>query len=49
MTHARENAEAGSNEAAASRKWTRPAVQRLAAGSAEDGSGPALDGILNPS
>jgi hypothetical protein len=30
-------------------EWMRPQVQRVAAGFAEDGSGPLLDGILNPS
>lgn len=31
------------------REWIRPSVQQLAAGSAEDSSGPATDAIFNPS
>ena len=49
MTRSHEQNKAGSNAVATPRKWVRPALQRFAAGSAEDGSGPALDGILNPS
>ena len=48
MTVARENQELAT-EASARREWTRPAVQQLAAGSAEDSSGPDFDGITNPS
>jgi len=36
-------------EAGARREWIRPSVQQLAAGSAEDSSGPATDAITNPS
>lgn len=36
-------------EEASLREWIRPAVQQLAAGSAEDSSGPATDAITNPS
>ncbi|HYE27114.1 MAG TPA: hypothetical protein VEA61_02615 [Allosphingosinicella sp.] len=31
------------------RQWIRPTVQQLAAGSAEDSSGPDTDTITNPS
>ena len=48
MTHATEN-KAASNLVEASREWVRPAVQHLAAGDADDETGPSLDGILNPS
>jgi len=48
MTVARENLEMAIEEAAR-REWIRPAVQQLAAGSAEDSSGPAFDAITNPS
>jgi hypothetical protein len=46
---AREQNHPGALEAAARREWLRPTVQQLAAGSAEDSSGPAIDGITNPS
>ena len=48
MTVARDNLEMGLEEAVR-REWIRPAVQQLAAGSAEDSSGPAIDAITNPS
>jgi len=48
MTVAREYQEV-TVEADARREWIRPAVQQLAAGSAEDQAGPATDGITNPS
>jgi hypothetical protein len=31
------------------REWVKPDVRRIAAGSAEDSSGPATDAITNPS
>jgi hypothetical protein len=49
MTVSREILEAATAEGAARREWIRPAVQQLAAGSAEDSSGPATDAITNPS
>jgi len=48
MTIARENLEMAIEEAVRL-EWIRPAVQQLAAGSAEDSSGPATDAITNPS
>ena len=48
MTVARENHEMAT-EAGSRREWIRPSVQQLAAGSAEDSSGPATDAITNPS
>lgn len=33
----------------AHREWVRPAVTRLAAGSAEDGGGMTVDAGINPS
>jgi hypothetical protein len=48
MTVAREYQDM-TTEADARREWIRPAVQQLAAGSAEDSSGPDIDGIINPS
>jgi hypothetical protein len=47
MTVARELDEV--TEGTSLREWIRPSVQQLSAGSAEDSSGPALDGIGNPS
>ena len=49
MTVSRENLEVAIDVAAGQREWIRPAVQQLAAGSAEDSSGPATDAITNPS
>ncbi len=43
MTVARENLELAFE--AVRREWIRPAVQQLAAGSAEDSSGPAVDAL----
>jgi hypothetical protein len=48
MTVAREYQDLNT-EAGARLEWIRPAVQQLAAGSAEDSSGPATDAITNPS
>lgn len=48
MTVAREYQDM-TTEAGDRREWIRPAVQQLAAGSAEDSSGPAVDQITNPS
>ncbi|HET9640447.1 MAG TPA: hypothetical protein VFP12_14705 [Allosphingosinicella sp.] len=48
MTVAREYQDL-TTEAGSRREWIRPAVQQLAAGSAEDSSGPATDAIFNPS
>jgi hypothetical protein len=49
MTHSREDYKVAGSEVAASREWVRPTVQHLAAGRAEDESGPATDAIINPS
>jgi hypothetical protein len=49
MTVSRENLEVATDGTAGQREWIRPAVQQLAAGSAEDSSGPAIDAIINPS
>jgi hypothetical protein len=49
MTVSRENLEVADEVVAGQREWIRPAVQQLAAGSAEDSSGPAFDAITNPS
>lgn len=46
MTVSREDLTLPPEEAAGQREWIRPAVQRLAAGSAEDGFGPQPDGGL---
>jgi hypothetical protein len=46
MTVAREHQDPTTEDR---REWIRPAVQQLAAGSAEDQSGPATDAITNPS
>lgn len=37
------------NEAVGLGEWTRPIVRHLAAGCAEDDSGPNTDAIINPS
>lgn len=49
MTVARELPETAVEETVALREWVRPAVHQLAAGSAEDSSGPAFDAATNPS
>ncbi|HEX6377301.1 MAG TPA: hypothetical protein VFZ91_16455 [Allosphingosinicella sp.] len=49
MTVVREDLTMTTSEAADRREWIRPAVQQLAAGRAEDSSGPATDAITNPS
>lgn len=49
MTVSRETFEVATHATAGQREWVRPAVQLLAAGSAEDSSGPAFDAITNPS
>jgi hypothetical protein len=49
MTVSREYLEVATEVTAGQREWIRPAVQQLAAGSAEDSSGPATDAITNPS
>lgn len=49
MTIAREDHDMADHKAAASREWVRPTLQQLAAGSAEDSSGPDFDAIINPS
>lgn len=49
MSLASENRKVTPDEVAANREWVRPAVRHLAAGSAEDESGPATDAIINPS
>ena len=36
-------------EAIQRREWAKPEIRKLAAGSAEDDSGPNQDAILNPS
>ena len=49
MTVSREDFQVVTDASAGQREWIRPAVQLLAAGSAEDSSGPATDAIINPS
>ena len=49
MTVSRDNLEVADEGTAGQREWIRPVVQQLAAGSAEDSSGPATDAIINPS
>jgi hypothetical protein len=49
MTASRDKIEMAAEGETGRREWVRPAVQQLAAGSAEDGSGPATDASTNPS
>ena len=49
MSAAREADKLATDDEAGLREWVRPIVHGLAAGNAEDESGPSLDGILNPS
>ncbi len=49
MTVSRGNLDVAIEDTAGQREWIRPVVQQLAAGSAEDSSGPATDAITNPS
>lgn len=49
MSSAGEADKLATDEAVALREWVRPVVHALAAGDAEDGAAPTLDGILNPS
>ena len=45
MTELRDEYPVESQVAGGAQEWVRPAVQRLAAGSAEDGSGLAADAL----
>jgi hypothetical protein len=49
MSFAREPDKLARDEMAGLREWVRPIVHGLAAGSAEDDSGPNQDAIFNPS
>jgi hypothetical protein len=49
MTEVRNSSELATQGADARRSWIRPAVQLLAAGSAENSAGPATDATTTPS